>query len=173
MPKLLDQIQNKIIEVTKKHIFEEGICDISLRAIAKECEIAPSTIYNYFKNKDDLIAMVISEDWFEVITKMDNGIEESSNVEEAFSVMYLTMRDFVRKYMNVWSQFQGSMHSISSRHHLLLNQIKTRVEIILDKYEYLDMKNICNVLSETILTCSTHSEINEDEYLNFIKIIFK
>ena len=172
MPKILDQVENKIIEAAKRQIFEEGNIDFSLRTIAKECDIAVSTIYNYFKNKEKLVESILLEDWFEALYNMDIGIENASLIEEGFLVICTSIREFVSKYDHSWSKFHGSIYSISSRHQLLLDQIKIRIERILDKFEYIEEKKMSNVLAECVLTCSTHFGINEDEYIVFIKKIF-
>ncbi len=172
MPKILDQVENKILEAAKKQIFEEGIIDFSLRTIAKECDIAVSTIYNYYKNKEKLIETIILEDWFAALYKMDVGIENASLIEEGFLVICTSIRDFIAKYNKAWSQFHGSIYSIASRHQLLLDQIKVRIERILEKFEYEEDKKMSNILAECVLACSTHVEISETEYLYCIHRLF-
>ena len=172
MPKILDQVENKILEAAKKQIFEEGIIDFSLRTIAKECDIAVSTIYNYFKNKEKLIETIIFEDWFAALYKMDVGIENASAIEEGFMIICTSIRDFVSKYDNAWSQFHGSIYSISSRHQLLIDQIKVRIERILDKFGYVEDKKMSNILAECVLACSTRVEISQTEYLYTIHRVF-
>ena len=172
MPKILDHVENKIIEAAKKQIFEEGNIDFSLRTIAKECDIAVSTIYNYFKNKDSLVVAILLDDWFAALYKMDIGIEKSTKIEESFLVVCNSIREFVLKYEQTWSKFHGSIYSIASRHQLLLEQIKIRIELILDKFGYIEEKKMSNVLAECVLTCSTHVAINENEFEYFIKRMF-
>jgi AcrR family transcriptional regulator len=49
-----DEIKNAILEASLKLFHEEGYSNITMRQIAKKIEYSPTTIYLYFKNKDDI-----------------------------------------------------------------------------------------------------------------------
>jgi AcrR family transcriptional regulator len=49
-----DEIKNEILKASLKLFHEEGYSNVTMRRIAKKIEYSPTTIYLYFKNKDDI-----------------------------------------------------------------------------------------------------------------------
>jgi AcrR family transcriptional regulator len=49
-----DEIRSAILEESLKLFHEEGYANITMRQIAKKIEYSPTTIYLYFKNKDEI-----------------------------------------------------------------------------------------------------------------------
>ena len=80
MPKIIAEINDKILEGTKRMMLENQNDNFSLRMIAKECGIAVGTIYNYFENKEMLIAKIHLEDWKKAMAKIDEGFKSIDSV---------------------------------------------------------------------------------------------
>jgi AcrR family transcriptional regulator len=66
MPKLLEDVQNRILDTVKNHVAEEGWNALNVRALAAECGIALGTVYNYFPSREAILTAVISRDWARV-----------------------------------------------------------------------------------------------------------
>ena len=71
MPKIIEGAREKILANARRRLFEKGYQHLSLREVAKESGIATGTIYNYFANKDYLIASIMLEDWVKTLDNMD------------------------------------------------------------------------------------------------------
>ena len=56
MPKIVENVKERIILETRKQIKEVGYSKVTIRSIAKACGIGVGTIYNYFESKDVIIA---------------------------------------------------------------------------------------------------------------------
>ncbi len=52
-------IQKKILSVARKSFLQYGYSKTSMRTIAKEAEVTLSNIYNYFKNKDEILEVIL------------------------------------------------------------------------------------------------------------------
>lgn len=52
-------LQNAIKEIAWKQIAESGAATLSLRAVARELNIAAPSIYNYYPSRDDLVTALI------------------------------------------------------------------------------------------------------------------
>jgi AcrR family transcriptional regulator len=50
-----ETLRKKIFDGASKLILENGYENLSIRKLAKEIEYSPAVIYNYFKDKDDII----------------------------------------------------------------------------------------------------------------------
>ncbi|MGB4613537.1 MAG: TetR/AcrR family transcriptional regulator [Erysipelotrichaceae bacterium] len=59
MQVLKEETRNAIFESTKQDIITYGIDNVSLRRIARNIGMSPSNIYNYFKNKEELIESIV------------------------------------------------------------------------------------------------------------------
>lgn len=54
--------KDKILEVAKSEFLEKGYQGVSLREIAKKCDLSTGAIYGNFKNKEALFDEIISHD---------------------------------------------------------------------------------------------------------------
>jgi AcrR family transcriptional regulator len=56
-----DQIRKKIFDAASGIIIEEGFEKLSIRKIADRIEYSPGVIYNYFKDKNEIVERIIAE----------------------------------------------------------------------------------------------------------------
>ncbi len=85
MPKIIKDLQSRIVKTAIRIFQEEGFSAIDIRRIAKESQIAVGTLYNYFPNKKALLYEVFQTLWAESIEKLDSLIEESEPSEALFT----------------------------------------------------------------------------------------
>ncbi|PIE99780.1 MAG: TetR family transcriptional regulator, partial [Maribacter sp.] len=52
-------IRKTILEVARRSFLENGYRKTSMRTIAKEANVTLSNIYNYFKNKDEILEVIL------------------------------------------------------------------------------------------------------------------
>lgn len=74
-----ETIKKMIIDKAKEVFAEKGFLEAKITDIASRCNIATGTIYNYFKNKEELFVAVIkysTEEIFRVIERAGNNIED-------------------------------------------------------------------------------------------------
>ena len=71
--------ETKLIEVGKTIIHTGGIEAINMRSIAEYCNISLGSIYNYYKNKDELLLSLVKSIWLEILD--EKGIETTSFIE--------------------------------------------------------------------------------------------
>lgn len=56
-----EHIRKKIFDAASDIIITEGFEKISIRKIANKIEYSPGVIYNYFKDKDEIVKLIIAE----------------------------------------------------------------------------------------------------------------
>lgn len=56
-----EQLKKKIFNAATDIIIDEGFENLSIRKIAHRIEYSPGVIYNYFKDKNEIVALIISE----------------------------------------------------------------------------------------------------------------
>jgi len=67
MPKIIKDIEKKIIDASKTCFETYGYKQVDMRKIAKEAGIAVGTLYNYFPNKDALYKESLASSWQETV----------------------------------------------------------------------------------------------------------
>ena len=77
MPKIIDEARERILAEARKTLLTAGYKGLSLRGLARDCSVAVGTIYNYFPNKDTLIALVMMQDWTEARERMERGVDKA------------------------------------------------------------------------------------------------
>ena len=107
MPKVIDGLQSNILQSARKRLFSTPPT-FSLRAIAKDCGVAVGTIYNYFPDKDTLIASVFADDWNQIIAETESRIAGAENIEEGVLAIYSGLTRFTQSHRTVWSTFPSS-----------------------------------------------------------------
>lgn len=68
MPKIIENLESRLIEEAKKQIEESGYGAMTIRSVAKACGVGVGTVYNYFSSKEELVATHLLEDWKQCIT---------------------------------------------------------------------------------------------------------
>ena len=160
MPKIIEELREKILRVAQHKLFAEGYGKVSLRAIAGECGIAVGTIYNYFKDKDTLIATIMLEDWAVALREMDAGCAAANTAAAGFAAIYAALERFAQRYREVWSQFSqagGSAGVVDSRHLMLRGQIAQRIGVLLARFD--GDGALAPLLAETVLAAAVQPDI--------------
>ncbi len=75
-------IRNEIIDAAHILLTEVGSADISLAEVAHEARIGRTTLYEYFRDRDDLIASLVEERLPVVIEEMVDRMDPAASVED-------------------------------------------------------------------------------------------
>ncbi|WP_239253885.1 TetR/AcrR family transcriptional regulator [Listeria ilorinensis] len=70
---LKEKIQNAAVEI----IVKEGYHKLSIRKIAQEIGYSPTTIYNYFKNKEDILESIALSVYIETIVTIQQKFSQN------------------------------------------------------------------------------------------------
>lgn len=159
MPKIIEGVREKILETAKEMLFTEEYQKLSIRSIAKACGIATGTFYNYFENKEVLIANIMVQDWRIALGKMEIAVANASCVLEGMDGIHKAITDFVHIYEGVWSQSAsaGTSAWTLERHQFLSQQISQHVEQLLCNKGYEAKKHFSLILAENVLSASTRT----------------
>nr|WP_170924766.1 TetR/AcrR family transcriptional regulator [Enterococcus sp. 9E7_DIV0242]OTP15816.1 hypothetical protein A5888_002030 [Enterococcus sp. 9E7_DIV0242] len=63
-------LEGKIVDAAVEIIAEEGFNRLSIRKIANRIGYAPGTIYNYYKNKDEILDYIYHTVYLEVVEEV-------------------------------------------------------------------------------------------------------
>ena len=164
MPKIIEGAREKILVNAKRRLFENGYQHLSLREVAKESGIATGTIYNYFANKDCLIASIMLEDWEKSINKMDKKVKAAATVKEGVFEICNAIDGFYDMYTCIWQQpavAAAAAPDAKHRHEFLTSQIGEKVELLLEEQGYGDKKEFIVLIVELILSSNQNETVRE------------
>lgn len=92
---IFDMKKNLILEKTGEIFLKFGFKSVTMDDIANDLGISKKTIYQYFKNKEDLIAQVVAIIHQDLIAKIDyvcslefNAIEENFEIKKIFKNLF-------------------------------------------------------------------------------------
>ncbi len=183
-----EDIKETILEVARKSFLERGYRKTSMRSIAKEANVTLSNIYNYFKNKDEILEVILqpvlrdmeqmlarhndpnyaTTQWFEVedvseIEDFKEHVKFIINYREEFNLLFYKCSG--SKYENI-KEFFIDKYTESSR---------TYLQLMKDKYPQIN-KEISDFFLHTtaawwiqIVSEIVSHNLNEEEILQFLK----
>lgn len=164
MPKIIDRPKERILDAAREILFRDGYAGLSLRGVAGECSIAVGTIYNYFADKDTLVASVMMEDWVKALAEMETAAQTAETAADGTEAIYRSIRRFAEQYADVWEQFfraGGSPTVVSSRHGMLRGQIARQLETLLHRLGKQDAA-LAPLLAETVLSAAMQPDIGPE-----------
>lgn len=131
MPKIIENLENRLMEETRKQIETIGYAATTIRSVAAGCGVGVGTVYNYFPSKDDLAAAYLLEDWkrcFEAIAQANNMTDDPQAVVRS---IYDQLRQFSQRHQAVFQDeaaVASFVGSFSRYHNLLRSQLAAPLE---------------------------------------------
>lgn len=66
-----DEVRRKILDAARDLFMSEGYERVTMRRIGDAIEYSPTTIYNHFKDKDDLVDALCHEEFSQLLSALD------------------------------------------------------------------------------------------------------
>lgn len=113
MPKIIENLRETIILESRNLLSNKGYNDFNVREIAKKCNIALGTFYNYFSSKDEVVMEIVREDWKEISVLIDQLITTEEPFKEKVRKIHLALRQFVSSYISIFIEMASIKKSSS------------------------------------------------------------
>ena len=157
MPKIIENIREKLLDEAKRQVMEHGYSSMTIRSVATACGVGTGTVYNYFPSKDMLVASFMLEDWMICIQNIGRGTAEAKDAGEALFCMYQELLTYKEKYDSLFADENAEasyMASSTQRHHLLRAQLAEPIKIWTQKQTKTDADFLADFIAENMLTWS-------------------
>ena len=95
-----EELKGKILEAARSLFIERGYEETSIRNIAERIEYSPTTIYLYFKDKDDIFfalhreGFVLLNKYFSVLGEVEHPFERLKAISKAYIKFALENREY-------------------------------------------------------------------------------
>ena len=104
-----------ILAASKQIAAREGLANLSIREISKQCGIAVGSVYNYFPSKDAIIAETIGAIWDELIAQAQVFSGNCSFVAAVEQFFFMAKKG-TEKYPNFLTMHSRSFHLAGKDH---------------------------------------------------------
>ena len=124
MPKIIENVREKLIEEARRQVAEQGYAKTTIRSIAGACGLATGTVYNYFPSKDVLFAAFMLADWEKCLNAMKTCATE--DVRGFLGHVCGCLREYIESHSGLLFDKDASAPfaaAFPERHALLRSQI--------------------------------------------------
>ena len=130
MPKILENPKEKILREASI-LLDKGYNNFNIREIAKACKFSLGTVYNYFKNKTELIIEVFNIKWNETLEKIKLISILDINFEEKIKLIYEELDKFLKYHKSIFLELSKEEMKLKERREHNLNKYKVFNELYL------------------------------------------
>ena len=161
MPKIIENLRERILDVAHETLAAEGWRGLSMRGIAREVGVAPGTIYNYFRDKEELVATLALADWRDALARMETVAARSTDLAGGLRDLADELGAFTAAYRPTWEQYEGgdAASYLTRYHRTLREQVAHPVHIVLERAGRADLAPLADVLAEALLACSVNADL--------------
>ena len=174
MPKIIPNARENLIEEARNQIEVNGYDSVTIRSIARGCQIGLGTFYNYFKSKDVLIATYLLEEWEQRVERINAQAEFDIEPMQLVKIMHDELNGFMKNNMAVFTAADAQKAfstSIRTYHNMLIEQMSAPLFAVCERCGYENAKFLSQFVAEAILTW-TIAKKDYDEIASIICKLF-
>lgn len=128
MPKIIENLEDRLIAEAKDQIEQNGYGAVTIRSIAKGCGVGVGTVYNYFPSKEALIATHLLEDWKSCVTAIESAASHAQSPQPVVVCICDQLRGFACRHKAIFRDKAAATSfadSFSRYHGILRDQLAT------------------------------------------------
>ena len=167
MPKIIENLESRLIEEAKRQIEESGYSAMTVRSVAKACGVGIGTVYNYFPSKEAILATYMLADWKKCIAAIGAVSTYSDNPKPVVLCIFDQLLLFARRHQTVFSDeaaaaaFAGSF---SKYHGMLRSQLATPLR------KFCNSDFSADFIAEALLTWTMAGKSFDDIFGMIVKL---
>ncbi len=126
MPKLIDNLEGRLVETARRQAREGGYSAVTIRSVAAACGVGVGTVYNYFPSKDALLAAFLLEDWKECLRAVEAAKAARPEYSWVLRAVYRQLKSYLAHHRAIFhdpAAAQAVSPVISRYHSMLRDQL--------------------------------------------------
>ena len=97
MPKIIMNLESRLMEEANRQVLENGYSNTTIRSIATACGVGVGTVYNYFESKEALLSRYLVAEWTECITAINAVSTYSDTPMPVLRCIYDQLRTYTQQ----------------------------------------------------------------------------
>ncbi|MBK5242448.1 TetR/AcrR family transcriptional regulator [Clostridium sp.] len=178
MPKVIENLRETIILEAKNILLTQSFKELSIRELAKSCNIGTGTFYNYFSTKEKLVVEIFRGDWKKVSNLVDELKITEEPCKEKFRKIYVSMGMFVANYIPIFyemTMLSGNDYKCreTNRYDVLYTKISELLDIEKAKgnvISTLSSYKLAELIVSNLMYLNKNKFISFDELYDSLKI---
>ena len=86
-----------------------------MRTVARECDIALGTIYNYYPTKMDLIIAIVDSFWSECFSSLHTSYDQNLDFFQQLEYLYFYILKYLEQFKTNWLNDLSSLSAINKQ----------------------------------------------------------
>ena len=148
-----------IMEVCRQIVADRGLSALNMRTVAKECNIALGTLYNYFSDKNELLIATVESVWRDIF-RIDRSCRS-----------VLSFTDYVVRIYERVQSGAGQYPGFLTAHSVSIAKIgKGEAKSIMQRYFEQMKKEMLEILhgDRTVTQGAFSEEFTESDFIDFV-----
>ena len=104
-----DRIRAEIIEAAQRMFQRYGYRKTTIEEMAAEAGKGKSTLYYYFRNKEEIFLAVIWDEWDTIISQANEALKDKHTVEERLKTYILVKIKGIANFANVYRSLRSEL----------------------------------------------------------------
>lgn len=97
------ELRKKILDAAAEIIRSEGIAKLSIRKIGVKIDYSPSIIYHYFKNKEEIINLIIEDGYGKILKMLQEALPKMESPKLSIVSMF---REYIKLVLEMPDYYQ-------------------------------------------------------------------
>lgn len=102
LSKIIENPKQLILNKSKEILYNEGYMKLNMRNVAKKCDIALGTIYNYYPTKKALVIDMMTIYWKEFLSLAKDTADSDEPFYDKLKALYCKLSDFIKTFKQLW-----------------------------------------------------------------------
>jgi len=156
-----------IIDAAERLFFAKGYDNVAMNDIANEAEMARGTLYQYFKNKNDIYAAIairaaeILNGMFQQVNQKDlNGIEKIKSLSVTYYEFYKKYTGYYKAYYHSGTFDYNSSPNLEKLRDIRRNSFRMVVEAINEGIKDGTIRKDIDPISTTLIMLLMSNDVN-------------
>jgi len=121
-----EKIKNEAIQASTILFQQYGFQKTTMEDIAKAMRRGKSTLYYYFKSKDEIFDAVLENEINEVFFTTRSAVEKASTAEEKLKIYFFVSLNSIKSKANLYKIMRGELTSDYSKINLRIKKFNAR-----------------------------------------------
>lgn len=104
-----EMIRSEVIQEARKLFQQYGLLKTTMEDIAKAMQKGKSTLYYYYKSKDEIFEAVVKQEIHDVFNEMRTAVEKSKTAEEKLRTYFHTAISSIRERILLYKIMKGEI----------------------------------------------------------------